>query len=247
MLAAAVLTLWQQGLRPVELRVDGIRRSALAHAGEGSGKHPIVFVFHGHGGSSRNAARSFGIERSWPEATVIYPQGLPTAGRYDPEGKKPGWQKAADEEGDRDLKLFDRLLKLALERGGDPKRVFATGHSNGGGFTYLLWSERGDRLTGVAPCAAVGKLSPTMRPLPCLHIAGEKDERVPFAGQQRVMAGARKLDGCSETGRPWHGVGTWYDSSKGSPFVEIVHKGGHVVPERAGDWIVAFFKSLPLE
>lgn len=247
MLVAAVLALLPQGLRSVGLIVDGVRRSALVHAGSGSGKHPIVFVFHGHGGSSRNAARSFGIERHWLEAIVIYPQGLPTAGRYDPEGKKPGWQKGAGEEADRDLKLFDRLLKLAVERGGDPKRVFAAGHSNGGGFTYLLWSERGDRLAGVAPCAAVGRLEPTMRPMPCLHIAGEKDERVPFAGQQRVMAGARKLDGCSDTGKPWQGVGTWYDSQKGSPFVEVIHKGGHVVPTDAGEWIVAFFKSLPLE
>ena len=26
----------------------------------------------------------------------------------------------------------------------DEKRIFSTGHSNGGGFTYLLWSERPD-------------------------------------------------------------------------------------------------------
>jgi len=39
---------------------------------------PLVFVWHGHGGSSRGAARQFRIHQHWPAAIVVYPQGLPT-------------------------------------------------------------------------------------------------------------------------------------------------------------------------
>jgi len=60
---------------------------------------PVVLVFHGHGGTARYAARTFALHRHWPEAIVVYPQGLNTPGRRtDPEGRRPGWQHAAGEQ-----------------------------------------------------------------------------------------------------------------------------------------------------
>src|SRR5436190_19956962 len=108
---------------------------------------PVVFAFHGHGGSMRNAARSFGYHALWPEAIVVYLQGLNTPGRLtDPDGKKPGWQSGIGDQGDGDLKFFDAVLtSLRQDYRVNEKRVYATGHSNGGGFTYLLWAARGDR------------------------------------------------------------------------------------------------------
>ena len=93
----------------------------------------------------------------WPEAVVVYMQGLSTPGRLtDPEGKKPGWQSAAGDQGDRDLKFFDALLAtLKQEYKIDERRIYSTGHSNGGGFTYLLWSARPNMFAAVAPSAAV--------------------------------------------------------------------------------------------
>lgn len=71
----------------VEWTVDGTRREALAAVGSAEAP-PLVFVFHGHGGTMRQAARSFALEKQWPEAVVVYPQGLPTPGRLsDPEGR----------------------------------------------------------------------------------------------------------------------------------------------------------------
>ena len=55
---------------------------------------PVVFAFHGHGGTMRHAAATFGYHKVWPEAVVVYMQGLPTPGAItDPEGKRPGWQR----------------------------------------------------------------------------------------------------------------------------------------------------------
>src|SRR4051812_24993760 len=89
----------EAGLRAdnLEMRswvVDGVTREALvsvpANAG-GGGALPVVFAFHGHGGSMRQASRSFPIHQLWPGAIVIYPQGLPTPGALvDREGERAG-------------------------------------------------------------------------------------------------------------------------------------------------------------
>lgn len=72
---------------------------------------PVVFGFHGHGGNARNAARSFRMHELWPEALVVYMQGIPTPGPLtDPEGKRNGWQHNAGEQEDRDFKFFDAVL-----------------------------------------------------------------------------------------------------------------------------------------
>src|ERR1051326_4735523 len=78
-----------------EWNVDGVVREALVYAPAKakSEASPVVFAFHGHGGSMSNAARQFGYHRLWPEAIVVYMQGLNTPGRLtDPEGQKAGWQ-----------------------------------------------------------------------------------------------------------------------------------------------------------
>jgi polyhydroxybutyrate depolymerase len=142
--------------------VDGVRREALVVIPEATADDqpaPVVFVFHGHGGTSRQAARSFGLHTHWPEAIVVYPQGLPTPGRLtDPEGKRNGWQHAAGEQEDRDLKFFDAMLaSLKSEHEIDEARIYSTGHSNGGGFTYLLWASRPDVFAAVAPSSAGGR------------------------------------------------------------------------------------------
>ena len=100
-------------LRPLDFIVDGGPRSALVYVPPAAGTNPapLVFVFHGHGGNARQVARSFGIERHWPAAIVVYMQGLNTPGRLtDPQGKQPGWQSAVGDQGDRDLKFFDAVL-----------------------------------------------------------------------------------------------------------------------------------------
>jgi hypothetical protein len=98
-----------QGFKQVGLKVDGVDREALVYAPAAAAvtNAPVVFVFHGHGGSAQQAARSFAMSREWPEAISVYMQGLNTPGRLtDPEGKKPGWQHGAGAQGDRDLKFF---------------------------------------------------------------------------------------------------------------------------------------------
>jgi len=129
----------------------------------------------------------------------------------------------------------------------DEKRIYSTGHSNGGGFTYLLWAERGDVFAAVAPSAAVAVHVNRLNPKPVLHLAGEEDTLVKYSWQQRMMTAERKLNGCAEEGKPYAPQTTLYPSATGTPVVTFIHPGGHQFHHDAPALIVRFFKehSLP--
>ncbi len=239
---------------PREWVVDGVARQAVVVAPTaGKGPAPLVFFFHGHGGTAAHAARTYAFQAHWPEAVVVYPQGLNTPGKLtDPEGKKSGWQSTAGDQHDRDLKFFDAVLKsLTDEAKVDPKRVYATGHSNGGAFTYLLWAKRGEAFAAVAPSAAIPPPAEVknLKPKPALHVAGKTDPLVKWAWQDKAMSAVRKLNGCDEEGKPWAKagdlVGTEYPSGTGTPFVSLIAPGGHTFAPEAAKLIVKFFQDHP--
>lgn len=226
--------------------IDGVERSALVHPSATAGPAPLLFAFHGHGGGMANVAERAGYHRLWPEAVVVYMQGLPTPGKTDPEGRLPGWQKEAGDQGDRDLRFFDAVLATMRQAYAiDRARIYATGHSNGGAFTYLLWGVR-DIFAAIAPSASGARIIAGRRPLPLLHIAGRTDTIVPFANQQRTISAALALNGCDDVGEPWPAagdlIGTLYPSSGSTPVVTLVHAGGHAFPAAAPPLIVEFLK-----
>ncbi len=239
---------------PREWTVEGVARQAIVYAPSvGKGPAPLLFVFHGHGGTAAHAARTYAFHTHWPEAVVVYPQGLNTPGKLtDPEGKKSGWQATAGDQQDRDLKFFDAVLKsLTAEAAIDPKRVYSTGHSNGGAFTYLLWAKRGEAFAAVAPSSAIPPPAEVknLKPKPALHVAGKADPLVKWAWQDRAMDAVRKLNGCDAEGKPWAKagdlVGTEYASGSGTPFVSLVSPGGHTFPAEAPKLIVKFLQAHP--
>ena len=226
--------------------VDGVTREALVYVPPKAKTEatPIVFAFHGHGGRMNSAARSFAYHTRSPEALVVYPQGLNTPGRLtDPEGKKPGWQGKMGDQGDRDLKFFDAMLEsFKRDYRVDEKRIYATGHSNGGGFTYLLWAARGDTFAAFAPSAAAGAANlRSLKPKPVLHVAGENDPLVKFAWQKQTMDALRQINQCG-AGQPLEKRETLYPSRVGAPVVTLIHPGGHEFLTEAPTAIVKFFK-----
>lgn len=234
-----------------EWNVDGVTREAIVYAPASAAKiaTPLIFAFHGHGGTAEHAARTFAYQTQWPEAIVVYMQGVPTPGQLtDPEGKRAGWQKTPGDQGDRDLKFFDVVLAdLKTEYKVDAKRIYCTGHSNGGGFTYLLWGVRGDVFAAVAPSAAgPARNRNLLRPLPALHVAGTNDPLVKYAWQERTMNFIREVNGCAGEGTPWASsgalVGTLYPSKTGTPVVTLISPGTHQFPDEAPALIVKFFQ-----
>lgn len=156
---ATLTTQAEETLTRREWKIDNVTRDALVHVPVTTKTNaaPIVFVFHGHGGTMRHSARTFDFHTIWPEAIVVYMQGLNTPGRLsDPEGKKAGWQHNVGAQEDRDLKFFDAVLaSLKKDYKVDAKRIYATGHSNGGVFTYLLWEARAKEFAAFAPSGSL--------------------------------------------------------------------------------------------
>lgn len=234
-------------LTRMKWKVGDAEREALVYVPASTdGKLPLVFVFHGHGGRSEYAGRKLPIHEFWPQAICVYPQGLPTpVPIIDRQGRFNGWQKSIGDQDDRDLKFFDVMLtSLTSEHSIDPKRIYSTGHSNGGYFTYLLWAARGDQLAAVAPIAAGLDLKDfkLQKPKPILHVAGEHDPIVPFRLQELSIAQDKKLNGCDTDGKPAGENCTEFRSAIGTPVVTFIHSGGHEIPAGAPKRIVEFFQ-----
>ena len=138
------------------------------------------------------------------------------------------------------------LARLRKDYKIDDRRIYATGHSNGGGFTYLLWSSaRGDTFAAVAPSSAgpggVAR-APWLKPKPCMHIAGEKDELVLFQHQHGTMERVRKVNNCEGEPTKWGAESPPYPSKSGTPFISLIYPGGHKFHTAVLPLIVKFFK-----
>ena len=222
--------------------IDGVQREALVCVPDHANSTPtaVVFVFHGHGGSMQNSLRTFQYNKHWPQAISVYLQGLNTPGRLtDPDGKKPGWQKEAGDQGDRDLKFFDAVLTtLKTEFKVDDNRIYSTGHSNGGGFTYLLWAERGDLFAAMAPSGSAAiRCQPKLRAKPVFHVAGANDPLVKFAWQKQTIDYVLKMNDCDQ-GRAEGDFIRLYKSESGNPVVTYITKQGHKFPKESVPHVV---------
>ncbi|MCE9558492.1 MAG: prolyl oligopeptidase family serine peptidase [Armatimonadetes bacterium] len=241
LIALAATVLAPREPQVVNLKVGELDRTFWSYPSTTTKAAPTIFCFHGHGGNARYASRAYDFQNVWPEANVIYLQGLPIAGKTDPEGKKNGWQRAVGDAGDRDLKFFDATLDWAKKNlKVDSKRLFAMGHSNGGMFTYLLWMERADVFAGFAPCAAVGLRTNRFVAKPAIVVGGTEDTIVSYAMQKRTMDGLiRKFDMTINSQKQEM---SFYTNPSGMEFATYIFEGGHTYPTGANQRIADFFK-----
>ncbi len=229
--------------------VDGVQREALVakpknHGGpkNHAGHAPVIFAFHGHGGTMQKMSRHE-FHKLWPQAIVVYPQGLLTPSFRDPQGKRPGWQNRTGLQGDRDLKFFDAMLRTMIEvENGDANRVYSTGHSNGGGLTYLLWSARRDKFAAVAVSAGGGSSAWNLQPLPVFHLAGKADSIVPFISQEKTISRISGANAVSDKSSILPGIGLQWESPYQTPVVTYIHDGGHKFVSDGASRIIKFFR-----
>jgi polyhydroxybutyrate depolymerase len=157
-------------------------------------KAPIVFLFHGNGGSAQQLLGLDGTKapfKRWldlamsKKLVVFAPQGL-----QGPSGQA-GWNDcradATTNPTSDDVAFADALLDLAIAKlGGDPTRAFATGMSNGGNLSLRLAIERAARFVAVAPVAAAlaadSECAPPTTPIGLLLINGTADPIRPDNG-----------------------------------------------------------------
>ena len=249
-----------QDLEAWSVEVGGVERRALVRIPEASLRGdepsapvpaPVVFAWHGHGGRAAGFARRFGLHEAWPEAIVVYPQGLPTPSKLvDPQGKRSGWQLRPGDQGDRDLALFDSLLeRLRAVAAVDEERLHSTGHSNGGGFTYLLLKERGQLLASVSPSASGtgrGQDEVALVGAPVLHAGASDDGLVRWEWQEATLDLLRRSRSCGE-GVAWEldERVVRYPARTGGDVLVFEHGGGHRHHRDHAQLAVRFFQTHP--
>lgn len=205
---------------------------------------PVLLVFHGRGGSGRDIADGTRFHEVWPEALVVYLDGLPgIPAPYDKGGQYPGWQLNPGEANDRDVEFVDAVF-VDLEKHFkiDKHRVFATGHSNGSRFLAVLWTMRAQRFSGFAFSASqAGNLMRAADPKPVFMGMGMRDELIPFAFQQESIKYACDLLGMDPVQFEHEGVSR-NKNKDGVELMIFIHSGGHRWPAEQTRMIVDFFK-----
>jgi len=244
LVATMALVACSASAETVSWNVGGINRTAIVYtptAASPSGKVPLVFSFHGRGDDMENFQYT-DMHKAWPQAVVLYFQGLPGRGGLN------GWQVEKGQDADRDLALVDAAVAWAKKTYAvDESRIYSTGFSNGAMFTYLLWAERPAVFAAFAPVA--GRLGASARlttPRPVFHIGGTADPQVVIDDQRRAIQAAievNKVGGAQErcgTECTLHGPGS------ATPVMTWIHRGGHIYPRGTPERIAMFFFEHPL-
>ena len=197
------------GFHARAIEVDGRSRSYFVHvpASYASDKPtPVVLVLHGSVTNGAIMAVFSGLNNKADEAgfLAVYPNGTGKAGLFLAWNAGGSTGPSGDRRPD-DVKFVDKLLDdLAGVVNVDQKRVYATGHSNGGMMCYRLAAELPHRIAAIAPVSAtMARSCRPKRPVAVMHFHGTADKRVPFgpAGSRALAsAGFRSV---ADTIRIW--------------------------------------------
>ena len=202
------------------VRVQGRERTYLVHVPpsyDGSRPFPLVLSYHGGGTNAKVQARFSGLDKKADSAgfIVVHPNGT---GR---SASLLTWNAGkcclyamlhrVDDVAFTRALLDDVATHLSI----DPRRVYATGISNGGMMAHRLGCELSSRIAAIAPISGtlgVAACAPS-RPVPVMHFHGTDDRFVNYEGgfgpksrtkvlfdsvEHTVSTWAR-LDGCPPT------------------------------------------------
>jgi polyhydroxybutyrate depolymerase len=241
------------GEHTLRFTADGESHEALLHVPPSAhGRLPVVVAFHGAHYGARFVSIYYGLSpvADKQKFAVLYPQA----------SHDVFWQLPANQTEDVEATrvLLDRVVALSCI---DGTRVYATGASNGGGFSARLGCEMADRLAAIAPVAGgyspLGPCQPA-RPLPVLEIHGTRDQVVPYWGKGDAGDGSvahflgewTELDGCTGSADRTvlgHGVTRLvWDSCQSGSVVEHLRLAGTDHGWPGGDTDAAGLKNHPI-
>ncbi len=234
------------GSHSVSWDVDGVTRTAEVVVPAGlTGPSPLVVAYHGHGGKGSSFQKKMDVEGLWPEAIVVYPDGLVGhKGKTDPEGVRTGWQQVENDEGGRDLRFYDVMMADLLDQLPiDGQRIFVVGHSNGSAFTSLLLNVRGDRIAATANLSAqAGRFLDTDPVRSMFMSMGEQDPIVPYDNQKLSIPLAEAKLGVDPAAAAVDGYLRLETAPGNLELATYVHPAGHEVPDAVPPLVVAFFQ-----
>jgi polyhydroxybutyrate depolymerase len=164
---------------------------------------PVVLVFHSAMMNGSMMARFCGLSEKADRSgfVVVYANGTgstPVFLFWDAGGVRG---RVSDDVGYTDKMLDDLGTVVNV----DPKRVFATGMSNGAMMCYRIAAELSSRIAAIAPVAgtmAIESCQP-QRPVSVIHFHGTKDGFVLFGGPDDRIPKNLKFLSVDETVRLW--------------------------------------------
>ena len=165
----------------------GLTRTYLLHVPSGyraSSSAAVVLDFHGHGSNATQQEHRSGMSLLADQQgfIAVYPQGV-----FGPDGWT-GWATGPRNRPQVNDVLFvsDLLNHLQGILCIDPRRIYATGFSNGGAMTNVLACTLAGRLAAFAPVSGSYPAYPggchPVRPVPILEFHGMADRIVPYNG-----------------------------------------------------------------
>ncbi len=212
------------------VQADGRDRSYLVHVPpqyDPKKAIPVVLALHGAWTNGRIMEMYSGLNRTADAKgfVVVYPNGTgpSDATLFWNSGR---WPTRTGREPPDDVAFMRRLLDdLGTVINVDPKRVYATGISNGGMMCHRLAAEMSYRIAAIAPvsgtlCFADPK---PQRPVPVLEFHGTTDKIVSYDGKPTPTAEFLGYKSVDET------VGIWatLDGCPDKPKIETLPDKAH--------------------
>jgi polyhydroxybutyrate depolymerase len=181
----------QPGDTSRSLSFGGLQRTYLLHVPLGysaSTPTPLILAFHGLSLNAEEMVRISGLSEQADRSgfIVVYPNGTGQAQSWN-SGHCCG--EAAKNNVD-DVGFVRVLIKeVSAIAAIDPKRIYATGFSNGAIFTYWLACELSDQIAAFGPVAATQMLDDQQachpgRAVPVIHFHGTADRLNAYIGGQ---------------------------------------------------------------
>jgi polyhydroxybutyrate depolymerase len=173
------------------ITVDGLERTYTLNLPPNyydASDFSLVIAMHGGGGSAQQfeSTNKLTEKANAAKFIVVYPEGVQSTGIL----KARSWNAGgccdyAVAQNINDIKFISLLIdKLVATYKIDAKKVYATGHSNGGMLSYRLACELSNKIAAIAPnsCTMVASSCNPTRAVPVLHMHSVLDQNVPYQG-----------------------------------------------------------------
>ena len=176
------------------VNVGGTQRQYKTYVPKNLGtKRPLLISCHGMNQDANYQKEMLKIESVADTAkfVTVFPEGI---------------DKSWDISGNRDINFMLVLIDEMVKKYDiDPGRVYLSGFSMGGMFTYHAMNRIADRIAAFAPISGytMGGVTAkaSVRPIPIIHTHGTADDVVPFANVKQNLMVWIKHNGCPETAK----------------------------------------------
>lgn len=176
----------QNGKETRTIEVDGTQRKYILYTPEDyteDQSYPLLFAFHGLGGNMNSSYNNSQLHLIAEREKFIL---------VHPEGLSARWNVLSVSDNiDLDF-VRQLLLSLQQEFNIDANRIYSTGMSNGGYFSFLLACELTDQIAGIASVTGLmfkpvlNQCNPS-KPISILQIHGTADDVVDYNNVAAVL------------------------------------------------------------